>query len=96
MTSLLLYPGLGPAVYTGGVKVILYVFITVYQQFPSTILNHLEIQQIRKHAGFLLVEHPFTWKKKSKQVPFLYTQDFMFWYIFFIEKETAFLYICGL
>ena len=27
MTSLLLYPGLGPAVYTGGVKVIFYVFI---------------------------------------------------------------------
>jgi hypothetical protein len=58
--------------------------MTIYQQFPSTVLNHLEIQQIRKHAGFLLVEHLFTWKKKSKQVPFLYTQDFIFWYIFFI------------
>lgn len=58
--------------------------MTIYQQFPSTVLNNLEIQQIRKHAGFLLVEHLFAWKKKSKQVPFLYKQDFMFWYIFFI------------
>ena len=52
--------------------------MTIYQQFPSTVLNHLESMQV-----FSLLNTYLHGKKVLSKYHF-YTQEFIFWYIFFI------------